>query len=103
MCLLDWICSQKAKKKPIKKVTPKDLGVDTSPRIEIVSVEEPPVRQAGSIVPDVDTLIAKLKEGGHVKQKQYKLATSILFLMQILLERDISTKLCFVNDAQFRI
>lgn len=38
-----------------------------APRIEIVSVEEPPVRQAGSIVPDVDTLITKLKEGGHVK------------------------------------
>lgn len=56
----------KAKKKPIKKVVPKDLGVDTTARIEIVSVEEPPVRQAGAIVPDVDTLIAKLKEGGHV-------------------------------------
>lgn len=58
---------QKAKKKPIKKVTAKDLGVDTSPRIEILSVEDPPVRQAGVILPDVDTLIAKLKEAGHVK------------------------------------
>ncbi|XP_055711940.1 electron transfer flavoprotein subunit beta [Phlebotomus papatasi] len=57
----------KAKKKPIKKVTPKDLGVDTSPRIEVISVEDPPVRQAGSILPDVDTLIGKLKEGGHIK------------------------------------
>lgn len=57
----------KAKKKPIKKITPKDLGVDISPRIEIISVEEPPVRQAGAIVPDVDTLISKLKDGGHVK------------------------------------
>ncbi|XP_077285716.1 electron transfer flavoprotein beta subunit [Arctopsyche grandis] len=56
----------KAKKKPIKKITAKDLGVDTTARIRVVSVEEPPVRQAGSIVPDVDTLIAKLKEGGHV-------------------------------------
>jgi len=56
----------KAKKKPIKKVTPKDLGVDTGSRIEVVSVEDPPVRQAGSILPDVDTLVAKLKEGGHV-------------------------------------
>lgn len=61
------LSKQKAKKKPIKKVSPSDLGVDTSPRIEIVSVEEPPVRQAGSIVPDVDTLITKLKEGGHIK------------------------------------
>lgn len=57
---------QKAKKKPLKKVTAKDLGVDLAPRIKVVSVEDPPVRQAGSIVPDVDTLIAKLKEGGHV-------------------------------------
>lgn len=56
----------KAKKKPIKKMNPKDLGVDTSARIEVVSVEEPPVRQAGAIIPDVDTLVAKLKERGHV-------------------------------------
>ncbi|XP_053983402.1 electron transfer flavoprotein subunit beta [Hylaeus volcanicus] len=56
----------KAKKKPIKKVTPKDLGVDTTARIDVVSIEEPPVRQAGAILPDVDTLITKLKEGGHV-------------------------------------
>ncbi|KAF9822937.1 hypothetical protein SFRURICE_012091 [Spodoptera frugiperda] len=56
----------KAKKKPLKKVTVKDLGVDIAPRIKVLSVEDPPVRQAGSIVPDVDTLVAKLKEGGHV-------------------------------------
>lgn len=56
----------KAKKKPIRKVAAKDLGVDTAPRIEVVSVEDPPVRKAGSIVPDVNTLIAKLKEGGHI-------------------------------------
>ncbi|XP_017303458.1 electron transfer flavoprotein subunit beta-like, partial [Diaphorina citri] len=56
----------KAKKKPIKKVSPKDMGVDTGARIEIVTVEDPPVRQAGSIVPDVDTLVAKLKEKGHI-------------------------------------
>ncbi|XP_076633565.1 electron transfer flavoprotein beta subunit [Colletes latitarsis] len=56
----------KAKKKPIKKVTPKDLGIDTTARIDVLSVEEPPVRQAGAILPDVDTLIGKLKESGHV-------------------------------------
>lgn len=56
----------KAKKKPIKKLTPKDLNVDTTPRVEIISVEEPPVRQAGSILPDVDALVGKLKEGGHI-------------------------------------
>ncbi|CAH1393006.1 unnamed protein product [Nezara viridula] len=56
----------KAKKKPIKKVTPKDLGIDISPRIEILSVADPPTRQAGAILPDVDALVAKLKEGGHI-------------------------------------
>lgn len=55
----------KAKKKPIQKLTPKDLGVDVAPRIKVISVEDPPTRQAGQIVPDVDTLIAKLKEKGH--------------------------------------
>lgn len=47
-------------------MTAKDLGVDLSPRIKVISVEDPPVRQAGSVVADVDTLVAKLKEGGHV-------------------------------------
>lgn len=48
-------------------MTAADLGVDTAPRIEILSVEEPPVRQAGLLVPDVDSLVTKLKEGGYVK------------------------------------
>ncbi|XP_045465489.1 electron transfer flavoprotein subunit beta [Harmonia axyridis] len=56
----------KAKKKPLTKMTPKDLGVDITPRIKIVKVEDPPVRQAGAIIPDVDTLVTKLKEKGHV-------------------------------------
>ncbi|KAJ8927504.1 hypothetical protein NQ314_020034 [Rhamnusium bicolor] len=56
----------KAKKKPIQKLTPKDLGVDVTPRIQIVSVEDPPTRQAGVILPDVDALVGKLKEGGHI-------------------------------------
>lgn len=57
----------KAKKKPIKKMAPKDLGVDTTPRIEVISVEDPPVRQAGSLLPDVDSLLSKLRDGGHIK------------------------------------
>lgn len=40
--------------------------MDTSPRMQVVSVEDPPTRQAGAILPDVDTLISKLKEGGHI-------------------------------------
>lgn len=47
-------------------MTAKDLGVDVSPRIKIMSVEDPPTRQAGVILPDVDALIGKLKEGGHI-------------------------------------
>jgi electron transfer flavoprotein beta subunit len=57
----------KAKKKPLEKLSAKDLGVDTAARIEVISVEDPPVRQAGSVVPDVDTLVGKLKEGGFIK------------------------------------
>lgn len=56
----------KAKKKPIKKITPADLGVDVTPRQQVLSVEDPPTRQAGSILADVDTLMAKLKEKGHL-------------------------------------
>merc|ERR1712168_1443721 len=37
----------KAKKKKIAKKTVKDLGVDISPRIEVLSVVDPPVREAG--------------------------------------------------------
>lgn len=57
----------KAKKKPVEKLNAKDLGVDTAARIEVISVEDPPVRQAGSTVPDVDTLVTKLKESGFIK------------------------------------
>lgn len=56
----------KAKKKPIKKITTADIGVDVASRQQVLSVEEPPTRQAGSILPDVDTLVAKLKEKGHL-------------------------------------
>eukprot|EP00092_Neocalanus_flemingeri_P030135 GFUD01032713.1.p1 GENE.GFUD01032713.1~~GFUD01032713.1.p1 ORF type:complete len:257 (-),score=91.59 GFUD01032713.1:67-837(-) len=54
----------KAKKKKVVKMTPADLGVDMAPRIQIVSVEDPPVREAGQTVADVDDLVAKLKEKG---------------------------------------
>jgi electron transfer flavoprotein beta subunit len=56
----------KAKKKPIAKKSPADLGVDLSPRVKVVSVEDPPVREAGQKVEDVDSLIAKLKEKGVI-------------------------------------
>lgn len=51
----------KAKKKPIDEKTPEDLGVDIAPRLKTLSVEEPPKRKAGIKVPDVATLVQKLK------------------------------------------
>jgi electron transfer flavoprotein beta subunit len=56
----------KAKKKAIDKKTPADLGVDISPRIEVVSVEDPPTREAGVKVKDVDELLSKLKSMGSI-------------------------------------
>jgi len=54
----------KAKKKKIAKMKPQDLGVDMAPRIEVIKVEDPPVREAGISVGDVDELVGKLKDKG---------------------------------------
>jgi Electron transfer flavoprotein, beta subunit len=54
----------KAKKKPLDTKSPADFGVDIAPRLKTLKVSEPPVRSAGIKVPDVDTLVAKLKEMG---------------------------------------
>jgi electron transfer flavoprotein beta subunit len=56
----------KAKKKPIDQKTPADLGVDTAPRLETLKVVEPPKREAGVKVPDVATLVEKLKTEAKV-------------------------------------
>ncbi len=56
----------KAKKKPLDEKTPADYGVDTAPRLTTTNVSEPPVRQAGEIVEDVDALVAKLKAVGAI-------------------------------------
>ena len=48
----------------MEKVNPSDLGVDIAPRLEVVRVEDPPVREAGSKVENVDELISKLKDAG---------------------------------------
>ena len=56
----------KAKKKPYDILTDADLGgVDESP-IKVLSMSPPPERQAGQIVADVDTLIAKLRDEAKV-------------------------------------
>ena len=54
----------KAKKKPLDVKTPADYGIDIAPRLRTLSVKEPPVRQAGEKVADVDALVAKLKTLG---------------------------------------
>jgi electron transfer flavoprotein beta subunit len=56
----------KAKKKPLDTVTPSELGVDVTPRIRTLKVAEPAVRAAGIKVPDVPTLIDKLKNEAKV-------------------------------------
>ena len=56
----------KAKKKPLEVIKPADLGVDVTPRIKTLKVSEPPKRGAGVKVPDVATLVAKLKNEAKV-------------------------------------
>ncbi|CAJ0637755.1 23793_t:CDS:2 [Entrophospora sp. SA101] len=54
----------KAKKKQLIQFTLEQLNVDISPRLETISVADPPVRQGGTKVGSVDDLISKLKESG---------------------------------------
>ncbi len=56
----------KAKKKTLEVIKPSDLGVDVAPRIRTLKVSEPPKRGAGIKVPDVATLVDKLKNEAKV-------------------------------------
>ena len=56
----------KAKKKTLEVFKPADLGVDVAPRIKTLKVSEPLKRSAGIKVPDVATLVAKLKNDAKV-------------------------------------
>ena len=56
----------KAKKKPLEVIKPEDLGVDVTPRLKTLKVVEPPKRSAGVKVPDVKTLVEKLKTEAKV-------------------------------------
>ncbi len=56
----------KAKKKQLDTFKPEDLGVDVTPRIKTLKVSEPPKRGAGVKVPDVATLVDKLKNEAKV-------------------------------------
>ncbi|MFC4159576.1 electron transfer flavoprotein subunit beta/FixA family protein [Chitinimonas lacunae] len=55
-----------AKKKPLDKLTPAELGVDPSPRLKQLKVSDPPSRKAGIKVASVAELVAKLKNEAKV-------------------------------------
>ena len=55
-----------AKKKPLEKVSPADLGVDIAPRLKTLKVTEPAKRSAGVKVGSVAELVAKLKNEAKV-------------------------------------
>jgi electron transfer flavoprotein beta subunit len=56
----------KAKKKPLDSISVEELGVDVSPRLTVVKVEEPEARSAGIKVADVSELVNKLKNEAKV-------------------------------------
>ena len=56
----------KAKKKPLEILSASELGIDTSPRVQQVKVEEPPKRKAGIKVSSVAELVSKLKNEAKV-------------------------------------
>ena len=56
----------KAKKKPLEVIKPDALGVDVTPRLVTLKVNDPPTRKAGIKVKDVKTLVDKLKNEAKV-------------------------------------
>jgi len=56
----------KAKKKPLETITPETLGVDVTPRLATLKVVEPPKRQGGGKVANVDELVSKLRNEAKV-------------------------------------
>lgn len=56
----------KAKKKKIEKMTTEDLKVEMKQHLSVVSVEDPPKREGGAKVENVDELIDKLKNVAKV-------------------------------------
>src|SRR5690606_23836221 len=54
----------KARKKPLDEKSAAEFGVDVTPRLKVVATEAPRARRAGEIVPDVATLLTRLKSEG---------------------------------------
>lgn len=57
---------QKAKKKKIEVIKPRDLGVDLTSKLSVVTVEDPPQRTAGVKVETTEDLVAKLRKTGQI-------------------------------------
>jgi electron transfer flavoprotein beta subunit len=56
----------KARRKPVEQIALETLGVDTAPRIRVLSVDEPPARKAGVMVASAEELAAKLRDEAHL-------------------------------------
>ncbi len=56
----------KARKKEVKELTPQELGVDVTPKVSVLKYAAPPVRKGGIKVPDVATLVDKLRNEAKV-------------------------------------
>lgn len=56
----------KARKKPLETIEADSLGVDLTPHLTILKVEEPSERKAGVIVKDIEELVSKLKTEAKV-------------------------------------
>ena len=56
----------KAKKKPLDTLTPDELAVDITPRLTLLKAEDPPGREGGIKVADVDELVEKLRNDAKV-------------------------------------
>ncbi len=56
----------KAKRKPLDTLTPEELGIDVTPRVQTLKVEEPAIRSGGIKVADVAQLVDKLKNEAKV-------------------------------------
>ena len=56
----------KARRKPIETLTPDELGVDVTPRVQVLEVNEPPTRKAGVRVASAAELIEKLRDEAKV-------------------------------------
>jgi electron transfer flavoprotein beta subunit len=56
----------KARSKPLEELTPSGLGADVAPKVQVTQLSAPPPRKAGVMVPDVATLVEKLKKEAKV-------------------------------------